>query len=162
MNHQPKSCNRRLFLQRVGAISAAVAVAPLASIARAADAANIKQVTVHCDIKNEDKEKPGSFRFQLKKDGKTVYDRAGWGLEEGWDDQTKHECSSDDMTDAAIPTKGRYTLTVDIDNGKRIDVECEWYVEVIGTDGKTRTSSKNQKFFRNRETHWEITFDLNS
>ena len=120
----------------------------------------IKQATVHCNIKNEDKEKPGSFRFQLKKDGKTVYERSGWGLEEAWEDQTSHQTSSDDISDAEIPLRGRYTLIIDIDNGIRIDVECEWYVELVGDDGKIRTSPKNQKFFRNRETHWEITFDV--
>jgi hypothetical protein len=139
----------------------AATAATLTAPAKAA-AQDIKQVTVHCDIKNEDKEKPGSFKFQLKKDGKTVYERSGWGLEEGWDDNTNHQTSSDDLSGAGFKTKGRYTLIIDIDNGKRIDVECEWYVEIEGTDGKVRVSPKNRKFFRNRETHWEITFDINS
>ena len=161
------SYGRRQFLRNTAGFLALTSPGLLSSAAQAAaslasDATNIQQVTVHCDIKNEDKEKPGSFEFQLKKGGVLVFDRSGWGLEEEWDDQTPHQCSSDDLTGATIPTKGRYTLTIDIDNGKRIDVECEWYVEVVGTDGKVRTSSKHQKFFRNRETHWEITFDINS
>jgi hypothetical protein len=124
--------------------------------------ATVKQVTVHCDIKHEDKEKPGSFKFQVKKDGKVLYERSGFGLEEGWDDDTSHQTSSDDMTGVDVPVTGRYTFIVDIDNGKRIDVESEWYVDILGTDGRSRTSAKNLKFFRNQETHWEVTFDIHA
>ncbi|HVJ68736.1 MAG TPA: hypothetical protein VM510_12165 [Caulifigura sp.] len=133
-----------------------------ATLLCALPAPKVKQVTVHCDVKNEDKEKPGSFKYQLKKDGKVVHERSGWGLEEGWEDNTAHQSSSEDISGAGFDTKGRYTLVVDIDNGKRIDVECEWYVDIVGTDGTVRVSPKNQKFFRNRETHWEITFDINN
>src|SRR3954462_8067114 len=128
----------------------AAAVVALTNLPANARAQDIKQVTVPCDIKNEDKEKPGSFKVQLKKDGKTVYERSGWGLEEGWDDNTNDQTSSGDLTLAAIKSKGRYTLVIDIDNGKRIDVDCEWYAEIDGTDGKMRVSSKHRKFFRNR------------
>ena len=121
---------------------------------------NVNQVTVHCDIKNEDKEKPCSFKVTLKKDGKELYSRSGWSLEEGWDDNTNHETSSDDISGLSVARKGRYVLDIEIDNGKRCDVECEWYVDVVGSDGKTITSKKYRHFYRNRQTTDSFSFDI--
>ena len=50
----------------------------------------IKSLTVHCDIKNEDQGKPGSFKVPVGQRRQAIYERSGRGLEEGWDDDTAH------------------------------------------------------------------------
>jgi hypothetical protein len=126
-----------------------------------AQAPSIQRVTVHADIKNEDKEKPCSFKFILTKDGKVTYERAGWGLEEGWEDNTNCESSSGDLSKSQTSTKGLYGLDMEIDHGKRCDNDSEWYVEIWGTDGYKWEGAHWRHFWRNNQTHASFSFGIN-
>jgi len=110
---------------------------------------SIKTATIICNIVDDNKEKPGAFNAQLFHEGNLVYERDHWGLSEDWENDTTHRTTSSNLTHRNEPAFGGYTLKVFIDSGDNIDVNANWSIEVMTTEGETLVSDPYQFKFEN-------------
>jgi len=122
--------------------------------------ANIKTATIICNIVDDNKEKPGSFNTQLFHDGERVYERDHWGLSEDWENDTTHSTTSNNISHRNEPAFGSYTLKVLIDSGDNIDVNANWSIEILTTDGETLVSDPYQFKFENDVREFQTGFSF--
>jgi hypothetical protein len=121
---------------------------------------NIKTATVHCNITEEDKEKEGAFNVELLHEGNLIYERDHWGLTEEWGDGTAHSTTSSNISHRNEPAIGTYTLKVMIDGGVNIDVDANWSIEILTTDGETFVSDPYQYQFNNDIREFQTSYSF--
>lgn len=120
----------------------------------------VRTATISCVIIDNNKEKPGSFYVQLFQGGDLIYERDHWGLGEDWDNGTTHSTTSTNLSHREIPKHGTYLLNVVIDSGDNIDVNADWSVTILTTDGETLVSDPYRYNFEKDVREFETTYTL--
>src|SRR5262245_22325498 len=121
---------------------------------------NIKTATITCNIVNDNKEEPGSFNANLFFEGDLIYERDHWGLGENWDNGTTHSTTTNNISHRNIPAHGSYVLNIVIDSGDRIDVNADWSVTILTTDGQTLVSDPYRFKFEKGVREFETSYTL--
>ena len=120
----------------------------------------VRTATITCVIIDDNKEKPGSFNVQLLQGGDLIYERDHWGLNEDWDNGTTHATTSINLSHRQVPAHGTYVLNVVIDSGDNIDVNADWSVTILDTDGQTLVSDPYRYKFEKDVREFETSYAL--